>query len=78
MRIKEVLRMEKPLKASNNGKMHGLILSVIGIILVIVGTAIINVRGMPFRGSGLGTISVLIGIVLIIIGILRLFYKRPT
>ena len=52
--------MEKPVNTSNNNKMHGLILGVLGIILAIVGVAIITVRGMPFRGSGLGTVSVLV------------------
>ena len=70
--------MAKTVKPSNNSKMHGLILVVLGIILAIAGEAIINIRGMPFRGSGLGTISVLVGIVLIIIGLLRLFYKKSN
>jgi hypothetical protein len=69
--------MEKPVKARSS-KMHGLILGVLGILLAIVGAAIITVRGMPFRGSGLGTISVLIGIVLLVIGMLRLFYTKPN
>ena len=56
--------MEKQAKTSNNGKMHGLILGLIGVILAIVGSAIITVRGMPFRGSGLGSISLVIGLVL--------------
>ncbi len=69
--------MEKPIKTSNNSKMHGIILGVIGIILAIVGATIISVRGMPFRGSGLGTISLVIGIVLLVIVMLSLFYKQP-
>ena len=61
---------------SKSRNMHAIILGVLGIILVIIGEAIINIRGMPFRGSGLGTLTVIAGIILLIIAALRLFYKR--
>jgi uncharacterized membrane protein len=44
------------------------ILAVIGIVLVIIGLAIVNIKGMPFRGSGMGTLSTAAGIVLLVVG----------
>jgi hypothetical protein len=61
---------------SNSRNMHAIILGVLGIILVIIGEAIINIRGMPFRGSGLGTLAVIAGVILLIIAFLRFVYKR--
>ena len=37
-------------KSVNNRNMHAIILSVLGILLLIVGAYIINVRGAPLRG----------------------------
>ena len=56
---------------ANSRNMHAIILSVIGILLVIVGVAIITVRGMPFRGSGLGTAATILGVILLVIAFLR-------
>jgi hypothetical protein len=50
---------------------HAILLSVIGIVLVIAGAAIINIPGAPLRGSGMGTLIVLLGIVLLFIALLR-------
>ena len=61
---------------TNKRNMHAIILGVLGIILVITGEAIINIRGMPFRGSGLGTLLTIAGILMLIIAALRFFYKR--
>jgi hypothetical protein len=63
-------------KTTDNRNMHAIILSVIGIILVIVGAAIITIPGAPMRGSGIGTLSVLAGVVLLVIAFLRFYYKR--
>jgi hypothetical protein len=41
--------------------------AVIGIIVLVVGVAIVTVRGAPFRGSGLGTILAVVGIVLLLV-----------
>jgi hypothetical protein len=41
--------------------------AVIGIIVLVVGAAIVTVRGAPFRGSGLGTILLVVGIVLLLV-----------
>jgi hypothetical protein len=61
---------------SNNRNMHAIILSVLGIILILVGEAIINIPGAPGRGSGIGTLSVLAGVVLLIIALLRFIKAR--
>jgi len=68
--------MGEQVKTTGNRNMHAILLCVIGIVLVVVGETIINVRGMPFRGSGLGTLAVIAGVVLLFIAVLRFFYKR--
>jgi hypothetical protein len=60
----------------NNFKMHATILAILGIIVLIIGEAIINIRGMPFRGSGLGTLLAIAGVILVVIAGLRFFVKR--
>jgi Mg2+ and Co2+ transporter CorA len=62
--------------ATSSRNMHAILLGVLGIIAVIVGEYIINVRGAPLRGSGAGTLLVVLGVVLLIIALLRFFYKR--
>ena len=62
---------------TDNRNIHGMILVVLGIIAVIAGVAIINVRGNFLRGSGAGTASIILGIFLLLIAGLRLFYKKP-
>jgi hypothetical protein len=69
--------MSDKVKTMGNRNMHAIILSVIGIILVIVGAAIITIPGAPMRGSGIGTLSVLAGVALLAIAVLRFYYKRP-
>ena len=64
-------------KTTGNRNMHAILLGLIGIILVLVGAAIITIPGAPMRGSGIGTISLLLGVVLLVIAALRFFYKRP-
>jgi hypothetical protein len=75
--VKDDFEMGEKVKTTDNRNMHAIILSVLGIILVIVGTAIITIPGAPMRGSGIGTLSVLAGIVLLVIAFLRFYYKRP-
>jgi hypothetical protein len=60
----------------NNFNMHATILAILGIIVLIIGKAIINISGMPFRGSGLGTLMAIAGVVLLVIAGLRFFIKR--
>ena len=69
--------MGEQVKTNGKRNMHAIILGVLGIILVVVGETIINVRGMPFRGSGIGTLTAILGVLLLIIAALRFFYKRP-
>jgi hypothetical protein len=61
-------------KSSRNT--HAIILAVLGIILVIIGEAIINIPGAPMRGSGIGTLSTVAGVILLIIAAIRFMYKR--
>jgi len=70
------LKMSENEKPTNSRNMHAIILAVLGIILVIIGEAIINIPGAPGRGSGIGTLSVVTGIILLVIAALRYFYKR--
>jgi uncharacterized membrane protein len=81
MWIKEVLKMEeqkkemaKPMNSSKN-TMRAAILVVLGFIVLIIGAAIVAIKHMPFRGSGLGTILIIIGFVVLLIGIIRWGYK---
>jgi uncharacterized membrane protein len=81
MWIKEVLKMEEQKKeqakpqTTGKSNMHAMILAVLGIIALIIGLAIVAIKHMPFRGSGLGTILIVIGVVLLIIGFIRFTYK---
>jgi hypothetical protein len=68
--------MDEKGQTKDSRNMHATILAVLGIILVIIGQAIINIPGAPMRGSGIGTISFVTGIILLIIAVLRFMYKR--
>jgi hypothetical protein len=63
-------------KTTGNRNLHAVILSVIGIVLLIIGIAIVSIHGNPLRGSGLGTASIVLGIIMLIIAAIRFFYKR--
>ena len=63
-------------KNTGNRNTHALVLGVIGIILLIIGIAIVSIHGNPLRGSGLGTASIVFGILLLVIGAMRHF-KKP-
>jgi hypothetical protein len=56
---------------ANKNKMPAILLGLIGIILLLVGAAIITIPGAPGRGSGVGTISIVIGLVFMVLGLLR-------
>jgi hypothetical protein len=64
-------------KTSDNRIRHTIIFGVLGVFLLIVGIAIVNIHGNPLRGSGLGTASILAGIALLALAGIRYFYKRP-
>ena len=64
-------------KTKGNRNMHAIILGVLGILLVIVGLAIITIHGAPLRGSGFGTLFTVLGFLMLIIAALRFFIKRP-
>ena len=69
-------KMVEKTPTSNKRNMHVILLSVIGIVLVIVGVAVITVHGAPLRGSGFGTAATVLGILLLVIAFLRFSYKR--
>lgn len=80
MRLRELINGEynivEKAPTMNRPNMHAILLSIIGIILLIAGAAIITVPGTPMRGSGIGTVSVLAGVVLLFIALLRFRAKR--
>jgi uncharacterized membrane protein YidH (DUF202 family) len=74
--VTEDFKMDEKGQTKDSRNMHAIILAVLGIILVIIGEAIINIRGAPMRGSGLGTLLAVAGVILLIIAVLRFMYKR--
>jgi hypothetical protein len=60
----------------NIPKRAAMLLALIGILLAVVGAAIIIIPGAPMRGSGIGTISVVAGILLLIFGLYGLTMRR--
>ena len=80
-----MLTRREGLKTTENAKpeevkpskmnMHAMLLAVLGIIVVIVGGAIITVRGAPLRGSGAGTALLILGLLMLVVSFLRFFYK---
>ena len=67
--------MGEKVGATNMNKQRGMVLGVVGLIALILGALIVNVRGMPFRGSGLGTILEIIGVVLLVLAGLLIFMR---
>ena len=59
--------MVSVIAARKSRSMSVVAVAVIGIIVFVVGLAIITVKGAPFRGSGLGTILAVVGIVLLLV-----------
>jgi uncharacterized membrane protein len=64
-------------KTTKNRNMRAIILSILGIILVIGGLAIITIHGAPLRGSGFGTIFTVLGFLMLVVAFLRFYYKHP-
>ncbi len=60
----------------NRAKRQGMFLTLVGIVLVIVGAAIITIPGAPGRGSGIGTVSVVLGFLVLVLGLFRFISKR--
>ena len=65
------------LKTKNPKNTHAIILTILGVISLIAGYAVANVRGNPLRGSGAGAVLSILGVLLVIFGVLRFIYKRP-
>jgi hypothetical protein len=63
--------MSEKTNSADMMQQRGMLLGVGGLILVIIGALIVFIPGMPFRGSGLGTICIVIGIVLLGLTFLR-------
>jgi hypothetical protein len=73
---KEDFEMSEQGKTTGSRNKHAIILSVIGIILLIVGIAIVTIHGNPLRGSGLGTAAIILGVIVLIIAAVRFYRKR--
>ena len=65
---------EKP-KTGGSLNLHATILTVVGIILVIAGVAVVTIHSC-LRGSGLGTALLVLGFVMLIIAVWRYMAKR--
>jgi hypothetical protein len=78
MEIKEEFEMGDQGKTPGNRNMRAIVLSLIGIILVIIGVAIVSIHGNPLRGSGLGTAAIVIGIIMLAIAAMRFFSKSKN
>ncbi len=51
-------------------------LSIIGALIFIFGIAEFEVRGMPLRGSGIGTLAIIVGVVIVAWDYVRKKYAR--
>jgi len=60
---------------SDKNKQQAMPLLAVGIILAIIGVLEFEVPGMPFRGSGIGTICLFLGAIIIAVGYVRLNSK---
>ena len=56
-------------------KQQAMLMIGIGLILAIIGVLEFEVPGMPFRGSGIGTICLFAGALLLAVGYVRLNSK---
>ena len=63
--------MGEKVESADMARQRSMLLMIGGLILVIIGALIVFVPGMPFRGSGLGTICIVIGVLLIGLNYLR-------
>jgi hypothetical protein len=67
--------MSESAKTTGRKNMHAIILTVIGVIAVIAGGAIVATPGAPMRGSGVGTALIVLGLALFFIAYLRFTRK---
>jgi hypothetical protein len=57
-------------KTTRTARKQGIILTILGVIVFIVGICIATIHS-PLRGSGLGTVFIIVGIILAATGIIR-------
>jgi len=67
--------MSEKVDPANTNKQQAMLLLVVGIVLAIIGVLEFEVPGMPFRGSGIGTICLFLGALLLAVGYVRLNSK---
>jgi hypothetical protein len=61
--------------STDKSKQPAMLLLAAGVILAIIGILEFEVPGMPFRGSGIGTICLFVGALLLAVGYVRLNSK---
>ncbi|MGD0804953.1 MAG: hypothetical protein ABSA11_12875 [Candidatus Bathyarchaeia archaeon] len=67
--------MVEKMDTSDKNKQQAKLLLAVGIVLAIIGVLEFEVPGMPFRGSGIGTICLFLGALLLAVGYVRLNSK---
>jgi hypothetical protein len=67
--------MVEKIVSADNKKQPAMLLLAVGLVLAIIGVLEFEVPGMPFRGSGIGTICLFLGALLLAVGYLRLNSK---
>jgi len=67
--------MVENIVSADKKKQPAMLLLAVGIVLAIIGVLEFEVPGMPFRGSGIGTICLFLGAILIAVGYVRLNSK---
>jgi hypothetical protein len=67
--------MVEKMDTSDKNKQQAMPLLAVGIVLAIIGVLEFEVPGMPFRGSGIGTICLFLGAILLAVGYVRLNSK---
>ena len=65
-----------PATPSDITKNQPMMIAIVGIVLVILGAAIVAIPHFPFRGSGLGTILIVLGAI-VLIGAFYRFTQKP-
>ena len=69
--------MVEKIVSSDKNKQPAMLLVAVGLVLAIIGVLEFEVPGMPFRGSGIGTICLFVGALLLAVGYVRL-NSKPT
>jgi hypothetical protein len=67
--------MVEKMDSSDKTKQRAMLLGAVGLVFIIIGALEFLVPGMPFRGSGIGTICIGIGALLLVVSYLRLVSK---